>query len=56
MACAVPARGGVYGTSPDGSVLAATTSVGNNQGHSNIQPFLALNYIIAVAGIFPSRN
>lgn len=24
--------------------------------HSNIQPYLALNYSIAFTGIFPSRN
>jgi microcystin-dependent protein len=53
---AVPARGGIYGANPDGSVLAATTSVGNNQPHENRQPFLVINYIIALAGIFPARN
>ncbi|RFM28217.1 phage tail protein [Deminuibacter soli] len=29
---------------------------GGSQPHSNMQPFLAMNYIIALAGIFPSRN
>ena len=29
---------------------------GGSKGHSNIQPFLALNYVIALTGIFPSRN
>lgn len=29
---------------------------GGSQGHSNMQPFLALNYIIALQGIYPSRN
>ena len=32
------------------------TQVGGNQGHTNIQPVLALNYIICLFGIFPSRN
>ena len=29
---------------------------GGNTPHSNIQPFLALNFIIATQGIFPSRQ
>lgn len=41
-------------------VQAATTvSIGlsgGSQPHTNIQPSLALNYIICTAGIFPSRN
>jgi microcystin-dependent protein len=53
---AVPARGGVYAGAPDGSNLAATTSAGGGQPHANVPPYLALNYIIALEGIFPSRN
>jgi microcystin-dependent protein len=37
-----------------GSVTIGAT--GNGQAHENRQPFLALNYIIALQGIFPSRN
>jgi len=33
-----------------------TGPAGGNQAHSNIQPYLTLNYIIAIEGIFPSRN
>lgn len=29
---------------------------GGNQPHPNIQPYLCLNYSIALQGIFPSRN
>ncbi len=29
---------------------------GGNQPHSNIQPFLCINFIIALTGIFPSRS
>jgi microcystin-dependent protein len=29
---------------------------GGSQYHTNIQPFLGINYIIALQGIFPSRN
>jgi microcystin-dependent protein len=31
-------------------------SGGNNQPHENRQPYLALNFCIALEGIFPSRN
>ncbi len=34
------------------SVLAA----GGSQAHSNMQPYLTLNFCIALQGIFPSRN
>ena len=29
---------------------------GGSQPHNNLQPFLGLNYIICVEGIYPSRN
>ena len=29
---------------------------GGNQAHNNMQPFLTTNYIIALQGVFPSRN
>jgi len=32
------------------------SSVGGNQAHPNIQPYLVLNYSIATSGMFPSRN
>jgi microcystin-dependent protein len=32
------------------------TAVGGSQPHENRQPFLVLNFIIALQGIFPSRN
>ena len=34
----------------------AVTSVGGSQAHTNMQPYLVLNAIIALQGIFPSRN
>lgn len=34
----------------------ALTPSGGNQPHSNVQPFLAINFIIALEGVFPSRN
>lgn len=32
------------------------TPTGNNQPHSNLQPYDVINYTIALSGIFPSRN
>jgi microcystin-dependent protein len=34
----------------------ALTSVGGSQAHLNMQPFLILNFCIALQGIFPSRT
>ena len=53
---AVPAKGGVYAGATDGTTLDPTTSAGGNQPHDNRPPYLAINYIIALEGIFPSRN
>jgi microcystin-dependent protein len=46
------------GTSPGQTALSPTsvTSVGGSQAHLNMQPFLALNFGIALIGIFPSPN
>jgi microcystin-dependent protein len=35
---------------------AAIFPVGGNQPHSNIQPYLVVNFCIALQGVFPSRN
>ena len=32
------------------------TSVGGSQAHTNMMPYLVLNFIIALQGIFPSQN
>lgn len=32
------------------------TNAGGGQPHNNMQPYLVLNFIIALQGIFPSRN
>jgi microcystin-dependent protein len=31
-------------------------NTGGSQAHNNMQPYLVLNYIIALQGVFPSRN
>jgi len=35
---------------------ASIGTVGGNQPHQNMQPYLVVNYSIAMQGIFPSRN
>jgi microcystin-dependent protein len=34
----------------------AVFNVGGGQAHNNMQPYLALNFCIALQGLFPSRN
>lgn len=48
----------IYSTaSPNGSMGVGTvTSIGGSQPHENRQPFLVLNVIIALQGIFPSQT
>ena len=35
---------------------ATITNVGGSQAHQNMQPYLVLNFCIALQGIFPSQN
>ncbi len=55
------AEGNTYrsATAPGGTnivaMAATTTSTGVSQGHQNMQPYLTLNFVIALAGLFPSR-
>jgi microcystin-dependent protein len=52
--------GAVYSTpaqAQDVSLSAlAIADKGGGQGHNNMQPYLALNFLIALQGLFPSRN
>jgi microcystin-dependent protein len=50
---ATPAQNLALGT-VTGSITVGPA--GGGQPHANIQPYLAINYIIALVGIFPSRN
>lgn len=52
------ATGGLaYASAPGVSMNSASvTSAGGSQPHNNMSPYLALNYIIALFGVFPSRN
>jgi microcystin-dependent protein len=54
-----PARDFRYATSTAGATTLAPTAVtaqGGSEAHENRSPYVALNFIIALAGIFPSRN
>ncbi|MEM1056948.1 MAG: tail fiber protein [Bacteroidota bacterium] len=43
-------------TSGDAAFTESTTSAGGGQAHENRQPYLALNFIIATQGTYPSRS
>ena len=49
----------IFGVAGSGEVpLADDTNVsvaGSGQPHTNMQPYLAINYVIAVSGVYPSR-
>lgn len=51
---ALYANTGATATLAADALTAAAAPAGGSQPHSNIQPVLALNYIIATDGIFPS--
>lgn len=60
---AYPASGyAQFNAASDGNTMASYSSIsstpiaGSNQPISIVQPYLAMNYVIAVEGIFPSRN
>ena len=44
------------GTATTLAAAALTAAPGGGQPHNNLQPYLALNFCIALQGIFPSRN
>lgn len=49
----------LYGNGGTGTAMAAdaiSVSVGGGGPHNNMAPFLAVNFIIALFGIFPSSN
>lgn len=54
----VPSAGGSYAASSDGGTFnpAFIQNAGGSQPHGNVQPYLALNFCIALEGIYPSRN
>lgn len=57
-----PARGNEFNTQSNaqGAVIALPAStisfIGGNQSHNNMAPYTTLNFIIAITGIYPSRD
>ncbi len=67
-----PLGGGANAADPVGNYLGASvkyaggtaastnmpqlTNAGGSQAHNNLQPFLAMNFIIALQGLYPSRG
>lgn len=60
-------QGAVWATDPSGSIapysnaapnaqMTPLAPAGAGQPHPNLQPFVAINYIIALEGIFPTQN
>jgi microcystin-dependent protein len=43
-------------TSPTTMQPASISGFGGSQAHENRQPYLVLNFVIALIGVFPSRN
>lgn len=48
----------IYSLNGTNTALASGTvaNVGGGQAHENMQPYLAINFCIALRGLFPSRN
>jgi microcystin-dependent protein len=48
----------LYATAPSGGPMSAQAigPAGGNQAHNNLSPYLVVNFIIAMQGIYPSRN
>lgn len=47
----------IYSTTPNNAMNPASIlPLGGNQPHENTSPYLVLNFIIALQGIFPSQN
>jgi len=46
-----------YAATSDSFMNAASVSItGQNQSHDNMQPYLVMNYIICLEGVFPTQN
>ncbi len=54
------AKGDIYQEAVGASLVnmnaQSTSSTGGGQSHNNVQPFLCVNFIIALQGVFPSRS
>lgn len=54
----VPGAAPMYASGPVAGAMAANMAgpVGGNQPHNNMQPYLTLNFCIALQGVFPPRG
>ena len=46
----------LYAASTNTSTVPSTTPAGGNQPHNNLQPYLTLNFCIALQGVYPPRT
>ncbi|MDX1733405.1 MAG: phage tail protein, partial [Halioglobus sp.] len=56
---AVPAMAPIYEAGESGTVAMAPQAIANGgggQAHNNLQPFLSMNFTIALVGLYPTRN
>jgi microcystin-dependent protein len=51
-------KANTYGAAANSTTMAAgeIANVGGSQPHQNMQPYLVMNFCIALQGIFPSPN
>jgi microcystin-dependent protein len=60
FAYAQPINSDVYRDGTPGNLQAfktnAVSNVGGSRSHTNLMPYLCINFIIALVGIYPSRN
>ena len=53
---AAPSTYPLYASSANTTLDSGSSSSGGSQPHPNLQPYLAVQYCIAIVGIFPTRN
>jgi microcystin-dependent protein len=45
-----------YASSATGTTGSVLANNGSSQSHNNIQPYVAINYVISLFGVYPSQN
>ena len=45
-----------FSTAPTGEMRTLLADSGGGQAHNNMQPFTTVNFVIAIAGLFPTRR